>query len=108
MKLDPNVFKIAKNWMTASSDDVRSFKSYLRRLNPRFAQRAGEFRAFCHSEAPSPVAVIVAVEGRVEEHTEGHVEGPEPELLSLQMHSDGRVLCSKKSFGHDCDEDCCF
>jgi hypothetical protein len=100
MKLDPNVFKIAKNWMTASSDDVRSFKTYLRRLNPRFAQRAGEFRAFCHSEAPSPVAVIVAVEG--------HVETPEPELLSLQMHSDGRVLCSKKSFGHDCDEDCCF
>jgi hypothetical protein len=100
MKLDPNVFKIAKNWMTASSDDVRSFKSYLRRLNPRFAQRAGEFRAFCHSEAPSPVAVLVAVEGRV--------EATDTELLSLQMHSDGRVLCSKKSFGHDCDEDCCF
>jgi hypothetical protein len=98
--LDPNVFKIAKNWMTASSDDVRSFKSYLRRLNPRFAQRAGEFRAFCHSEAPSPVAVLVAVEGRV--------EATDTELLSLQMHSDGRVLCSKKSFGHDCDEDCCF
>jgi hypothetical protein len=100
MKFDPNVFKIAKNWMTASSDDVRSFKSYLRRLNPRFAQRAGEFRAFCHSEAPSPVAVLVAVEGRV--------EATDTELLSLQMHSDGRVLCSKKSFGHDCDEDCCF
>jgi hypothetical protein len=100
MKFDPNVFKIAKNWMTASSDDVRSFKSYLRRLNPRFAQRAGEFRAFCHSEAPSPVAVLVAVEGRV--------EATDTELLSLKMHSDGRVLCSKKSFGHDCDEDCCF
>ena len=100
MKFDPNVFKIAKNWMTASSDDVRSFKSYLRRLNPRFAQRAGEFRAFCHSEAPSPVAVLVAVEGRV--------EATDTELLSRQMHSDGRVLCSKKSFGHDCDEDCCF
>lgn len=100
MRFESNVFKIAKNWLNANSDEVSSFKNYLRRLNPRFAQRAGNFRAFCHSEAPSPVSIMVAVEGRISEDA--------TELINLQIRSDGRVLCKQKSLGHECDEDCCF
>jgi hypothetical protein len=100
MKVEASVFKIAKNWLGANSEEVRSFKNYLRRLNPRFARRAGDFRAFCYSDAPSPVSVMVAVEGRMSEDY--------AELINLQIRSDGRVLCKQRSSGHECNEDCCF
>lgn len=100
MKLESNVFKIAKNWLSANSEEVSSFKNYLRRLNPRFARRAGDFRAFCYSDTASPVSVMVAVEGRMSEDR--------TELINLQIRSDGRVLCKQRSLGHECHEDCCF